>query len=116
MVGMPTRWGSVKLRGVPGLPVYVVKFVRSFSDPPTAFCRPPSCIVMDWVNITQLMRSCDRYGGQAYIYDALVAVQSGYTIREGLVSSTHTPLPIQATDTTHPRRYTSPWAPSTWQL
>jgi len=83
MVGMPTQWGSVKLRGTPGLPVYVVKLVRSFSDPPAAFCRPPTCVVMDWVNITQLKRSCDRHGGQAYIYDALVAVQSGYTIRGG---------------------------------
>jgi len=82
MVGMPTQWGSVKVKGAPGMPVYVVKTVRSFSNPPQAFCRPPSCIVMDWVNITQLMRSCDRYGGQAYIYDALVAVQSGYTISE----------------------------------
>ena len=82
MVGMPKQWGSVKVRGVSGMPVYVMKTVRSFSDPPTAFCRPPSCIVMDWVNITQLIRSCDRYGGQAYIYDALVAVQSGYAISE----------------------------------
>jgi hypothetical protein len=79
---MPTQWGSVKLRGTPGLPVYVLKLVRSFSDPPAAFCRPPTCIVMDWVNITQLKRSCDRHGGQAIIYDALVAVQSGYTISE----------------------------------
>ncbi len=83
MVGMPKQWGEVKVRGAPNMPVYVVKFVRSFSDPPAAFCRPPSCIVMDWVNITQLKRSCDRYGGQAIIYDALVAVQSGYTISEG---------------------------------
>lgn len=82
MVGMPKQWGSVKVKGVSGMPVYVVKTVRSFSNPPTAFCRPPSCIVMDWVNITQLIRSCDRYGGQAYIYDALVAVQSGYAISE----------------------------------
>ncbi|MFZ8809155.1 MAG: hypothetical protein ACO2PN_13765, partial [Pyrobaculum sp.] len=83
MVGMPKEWGSVKVRGAPGMPVYVVKFVRSFSDPPAAFCRPPSCIVMDWVNITRLKRSCDRFGGQAIIYDALVAVRSGYWIREG---------------------------------
>jgi hypothetical protein len=82
MVGMPKRWGEVKVRGAPNMPVYVVKLVRSFSDPPTAFCRPPTCIVMDWVNITQLKRSCDRHGGQAYIYDALVAVRSGYTISE----------------------------------
>ena len=83
MVGMPTQWGSVKVMGAPGMPVYVLKFVRSFSGPPTAFCRPPTCIVMDWVNITQLKRSCDRHGGQAIIYDALVAVRSGYTISEG---------------------------------
>jgi len=83
MVGMPKQWGEVKVRGAPGMPVYVVKLVRSFSDPPAAFCRPPSCIVMDWVNITQLKRSCDRYGGQAIIYDALVALQSGYRISEG---------------------------------
>jgi hypothetical protein len=82
MVGMPTRWGEVKIRRTPNMPVYVLKFVRSFSDPPPAFCRPPTCIVMDWANITQLKRSCDRHGGQAIIYDALVAVQSGYTISE----------------------------------
>jgi hypothetical protein len=81
MVGMPKQWGSVKVRGAPDMPVYVVKVVRTFVIPPQAFCKPPSCIIMDLVNFTQLWMLC--YGDRVYIYDALVALQSGYRIREG---------------------------------
>jgi len=80
MVGMPKQWGSVKVRGAPDMPVYVVKVVRTFIIPPQAFCKPPSCIIMDLVNFTQLWMLC--YGDRVYIYDALVALQSGYRIRE----------------------------------
>jgi len=75
MVGMPIRWGSVKIMQTPDVPVYVAKWVRS-SDPPTAFCRPPSCIILTWHNT-----SCFLHGYPIRIYDALVAVQSGNVLR-----------------------------------
>jgi hypothetical protein len=75
MVGMPTHWGSVRLRQTPNIPVYVARWVRS-SVPPTAFCRPPSCVILTWHNT-----SCFLHGDRVPAYDALVAVQSGNVLR-----------------------------------
>jgi hypothetical protein len=80
MVGMPTQWGTVKSRGVSEVPIYVVKFVISVSDPPTAFCRPPSCIILVWYNLTEVALSCNILG--SHLYNALVAVPSGFKMWE----------------------------------
>jgi len=74
MVGMPKRWGEVKVKGAQS-PLYVVKYVHSWSDPVT-FCRPPACVVLargtvyprEWCENTP--------------YASVVAVQSGVTMTE----------------------------------
>jgi hypothetical protein len=96
MVGMPKEWGSVYLKGA-SLPLYVRKHIQS-SEPPTNYCRPPSCFVLNWANLTT---TCERGDGSQYVvrlYLAIVAVQTGDTLYEipsfvGTSSSTvHLPL------------------------
>ncbi len=74
-VGMPKQWGVVKAKGAEA-PLYVVKRIVS-QQPPTAFCRPPSCVVLTWANFTQL---CPNATGSKYV--AIVAVKSGDTLVE----------------------------------
>ncbi len=69
MVGMPKLWGSVKLRDV-SVPVYVTWFMHS-SQIPTDVCRPPSCIVLAWLNYSRI---CPTLGPH---YRFVAAVQSG---------------------------------------
>jgi hypothetical protein len=69
-VGMPKQWGVVMARGAQA-PLYVVKRVVS-PQPPSAFCRPPACVVLTWVNFTHL---CPNAAGVKYV--AIVAVKSG---------------------------------------
>ncbi len=77
-VGMPQQWGVVKARGAQA-PLYVVKPVVS-RQPPTAFCRPPTCIVLTWVNLT-----IQCVGTWRTMYAGIVAVQSGITMKENVV-------------------------------
>ncbi len=80
MVGMPKQWGTVHLKGV-SVPLYVLKDILS-SEPPTNFCRPPSCFVLNWANLTT---TCERADGSRYVvrlYAAMVAVKSGDTLYE----------------------------------
>jgi hypothetical protein len=76
MVGVPKMWGVVRLRGA-SAPVYVPRVVKTVGVTPFDVCRPPSCLVMDWVNAT---KRCElpNYTGPPY-YVALVAVRSGVT-------------------------------------
>lgn len=77
-VGMPKMWGVVKATGAKA-PIYVVKPVAS-RQPPTAFCRPPACVVLAWENRTQW---CNQKVTDTQ-YASLVAVQSGVTMTEGV--------------------------------
>jgi hypothetical protein len=74
-VGMPKQWGVVKARGAQA-PLYVVKRVVS-QQPPTAFCRPPFCVVLTFANFTHL---CPNAAGSKYV--AIVAVKSGGLFEE----------------------------------
>ena len=80
MVGMPKQWGTVHLKGA-SVPLYARKDVLS-SEPPTNFCRPPSCFVLNWANLTT---TCERDNGSRYVvrlYAAIVAVKTGDTLYE----------------------------------
>jgi len=77
-VGMPKKWGVVKATGAKA-PIYVVKPVAS-RQPPTAFCRPPACVVLAWENRTKW---CNQKVMDIQ-YASLVAVQSGVTMTEGV--------------------------------
>jgi len=80
MIAMPTQWGSVKIRQTPDVPLYVLQPVVSYSDPPAALCRPPSCIILSWANLSAYCRiHGDNNVSHAYI--ALMAVQSGYMLQ-----------------------------------
>ena len=51
MVGMPKRWGEVKVKGDLDVPLYV-KMDGGSRIHPDAFCRPPSCFVLRCINIS----------------------------------------------------------------
>jgi hypothetical protein len=78
-VGMPKQWGVVKARGAQA-PLYAVKPVAS-RQPPTAFCRPPACVVLAWENRTMW---CNQRVTDVQ-YASLVAVQSGVTMTESAI-------------------------------
>jgi hypothetical protein len=92
MVGMPKRWGSVKVIGA-RVPLYVAKIIEAPSRP-IAYCRPPSCIVLAEHRL--------EYGGwcDTPTYVANVAVQSGVTMTEeawldlGVYSGSEIRLPL----------------------
>jgi hypothetical protein len=74
MVGMPMRWGEVKVKGAQA-PLYVIKHVDSWEDP-TTFCRPPACVVL--ARGTVFPREwCEKVS-----YVSIVAVRSGVTMTE----------------------------------
>jgi hypothetical protein len=77
-VGMPKQWGVVRARGAQA-PLYVVKPVTS-RQPPTAFCRPPACVMLALENRTMW---CNQRVTDVQ-YAALVAVRSGVTMGEGV--------------------------------
>jgi len=77
-VGMPKMWGVVKARGAQA-PLYVVKPVAS-REPPTAFCRPPACVVLAWDSRSMW---CNQRVTDVQ-YASLVAVQSGVVMSEGV--------------------------------
>jgi hypothetical protein len=77
-VGMPKMWGVVKATGAKAS-LYVVKPVAS-RQPPTAFCRPPACVVLAWESRTKW---CNQKVTDTQ-YASLVAVQSGITMTEGV--------------------------------
>ena len=77
---IPTEWGSVKLKGV-SLPVYAIGFYI-MGKPPTESCRPPSCFVLGWRNLTTV---CQRDNGSKYViylYEAIAAIRTGDTLSE----------------------------------
>ena len=84
--GMPTAWGSVKAEGA-SVPLYVAKVMES-PQIPTTFCKPPSCIAltwvdtMSWINGSMAMCVIDAHEVPCPRYLALVAVESGATLRE----------------------------------
>jgi hypothetical protein len=78
MVGMPKEWGIVKLIGA-SMPVYIEDDMVS-NKYPTDFCKPPSCFVLEWINLTTACPAMyQKYGLKSYLF---VAVRSGYTITE----------------------------------
>ncbi len=93
MVGMPKRWGSVTVIGAQ-VPLYVAKTIALYPKP-TAYCRPPSCIVLAENRLVYEGRMCDTPR-----YVANVAVQSGVTLIEdawldlGVFSGSHISLPL----------------------
>ncbi|MFZ8809345.1 MAG: hypothetical protein ACO2PN_14725 [Pyrobaculum sp.] len=82
VVGMPRQWGTVRLRGA-SVPLYIDKPVIS-SDVPTSYCRPPSCVVLAWANLTTSCKGHDVPWDVHYLYVALVAVQTGVTLEENV--------------------------------
>ena len=68
MVGMPTQWGTVKVRGNLVVPEYVAIAAISFHHP-TTFCRPPLCFVLGYVY-------------DLGVYVSLLARQSGYNLHK----------------------------------
>jgi hypothetical protein len=66
MVGMPKRWGTVKVNGTLDVPLYVKTDGGSLIHPNT-FCKPPSCFVLAYAN---------RSGSHYYI----LAIRSGLNL------------------------------------
>jgi hypothetical protein len=78
MVGMPREWGTVKLVGA-SVPVYVLTGVVS-TRYPADICRPPSCFVLAWINLTAACPATYQKSGlRSRLY---MAVRSGYAIVE----------------------------------
>jgi hypothetical protein len=85
--GMPTAWGSVKAEGA-SVPLYVAE-VMKFTQIPTELCKPPSCIVLTWIDTmpndsmaNKTWCVIDAHEAPCPRYLALVAVESGATLRE----------------------------------
>jgi len=68
MVGMPKRWGTVKVKGDLDVPLYVVSAAISTYHP-TTFCIPPSCFVLG-------------YDYDMGVYVSLIAKQSGINLHK----------------------------------
>jgi hypothetical protein len=68
MVGMPKRWGEVKVKGDLDVPLYVAYAAVSIYHP-TTFCRPPSCFVLGYVY-------------DMGVYVSLIAKQSGVNLHK----------------------------------
>jgi len=68
MVGMPMRWGTVKVKGDLNVPLYVATAAVSIYHP-TTFCRPPSCFVLGYVY-------------DMGVYASLIAKQSGINLHK----------------------------------
>jgi hypothetical protein len=78
MVGMPKEWGTVRLVGT-SVPVYVAAGWVS-TRYPADVCRPPSCFVLGWINITTACPAMyQKHGFRSWLY---VAIRSGYAIAE----------------------------------
>jgi hypothetical protein len=78
MVGMPKEWGTVKLIGA-SVPVYVETDMVTNKNPADV-CRPPSCFVLAWINLTTACPAMyQKHGLRSYLF---LAVRSGYMIVE----------------------------------
>ena len=78
MVGMPREWGTVELVGA-SVPVYVHVGVITRKNP-ADICRPPSCFVLGWINLTTACPAMyQKHGLRSWLF---MAVRSGYTIVE----------------------------------
>jgi hypothetical protein len=78
MVGMPREWGTVKLVGA-SVPVYVLADVVTNKNP-ADICRPPSCFVLGWIDLTTACPAMyQKHGLRSWLY---MAVRSGYAIVE----------------------------------
>jgi hypothetical protein len=87
--GMPTAWGSVKAEGA-SMPLYVARVVE-FTQIPTKLCKPPSCIVLTWIDampwinesmVNKTACEVDAHEVPCPRYLSIVAVESGATLRE----------------------------------